>query len=140
MQKIQHFCNKSNIPYLITDTCTNYLISTRKREDELEKFFDLIGRGRLLITDRIHGMLFAEITGTPCIAVDNISKKVSGVFEWMKNCSYITCVEEENITEELFTNYYQMKSNPGWDRREIDLQFIRMARHIKTYMQAGQSL
>lgn len=32
----------------------------------------------LVITDRIHGMIFAAITGTPCIALSNY--KIKGTY------------------------------------------------------------
>lgn len=53
---------------------------------------------KIVITDRLHGMVFAAITVTPCIVFDNVSKKVSGVYEcWMKELSYIRFVN--NIQE-----------------------------------------
>lgn len=38
----------------------------------------------LVITDRLHGMYFSAITGTPCVALDNLSHKVSQGFEWIE--------------------------------------------------------
>lgn len=38
----------------------------------------------LIITDRLHGMFFSAITGTPCVALDNLSHKVSQGFEWIE--------------------------------------------------------
>ena len=38
----------------------------------------------LVITDRLHGMFFSAITGTPCVALDNLSHKVSQGFEWIE--------------------------------------------------------
>ncbi len=38
----------------------------------------------LVVTDRLHGMFFAAITGTPCVAMDNVSRKVSQGYEWIK--------------------------------------------------------
>ena len=52
---------------------------------------------RSLITDRIHGMLFAAVTGTPCIALDNVSKKVSGAYEWIQYLDYIQFKDEEAV-------------------------------------------
>ena len=52
-----------------------------------------IGKSRMLITDRLHGMIFAAITGTPCLAFDNISKKVSGVYQWISHLDYIKLVD-----------------------------------------------
>lgn len=55
-----------------------------------------ISRAQILITDRLHAMIFAAITCTPCIAFDNSSKKVSGVYDWIKNLKYIKCIGSTN--------------------------------------------
>ena len=34
-------------------------------------------------------MIFATLTGTPCIAFDSISGKVKGVYEWIKDLEYV---------------------------------------------------
>ena len=43
-------------------------------------------------------MLFAAVTGTPCIALDNVSKKVSGAYEWIQYLDYIQFKDEKEIT------------------------------------------
>lgn len=62
---------------------------------------------KFIITDRLHGMVFAAITGTPCIVFDNVSKKVSGVYEWIKELDYIFII---NDTTELSTALNQIKN------------------------------
>lgn len=44
---------------------------------------------RLIITDRLHGMVFAAITGTPCIAMANFNHKVKGTYGWISKLGYI---------------------------------------------------
>lgn len=40
-----------------------------------------------MVTDRLHGMIFAYLAGTPCVFLDNKTKKVSGVYNtWLKYC------------------------------------------------------
>ncbi len=49
---------------------------------------------RCIITDRLHGMVFAAITGTPCIAIDNSYGKNRALYEtWLKNIPYIHFVD-----------------------------------------------
>lgn len=48
------------------------------------KLIKNISRSKLIITDRLHGMIFAAITSTPCITFPNSSGKVKGVYEWLK--------------------------------------------------------
>ncbi|MBQ0027471.1 MAG: glycosyltransferase [Lachnospiraceae bacterium] len=49
---------------------------------------------RVVITDRLHCMVYCAITGTPCVAFDNITKKVSGVYEWIKELPYIRVIND----------------------------------------------
>ena len=50
----------------------------------LKKKFSEYASGEFLITDRLHGMVFAVITGTPCLVFDNVSKKISMVYQWIR--------------------------------------------------------
>ena len=43
----------------------------------------------IVVTDRLHGMVFAAITGTPCIVFSNFNHKVKGVYDWVKDLGYI---------------------------------------------------
>ncbi|HJK77481.1 MAG TPA: polysaccharide pyruvyl transferase family protein [Methanocorpusculum sp.] len=81
-------------------TVRPYFVSISDREQELKQIFSIFSSSRLVITDRLHGMLFAVITGTPCIALDNLSGKVSGAYEWLRSFESIQIV---NCFDELPT-------------------------------------
>lgn len=50
----------------------------------------------IVVTDRLHGMLFAYLANTPCIAFDNKTKKVSSVYStWLADCEKVTLVKSE---------------------------------------------
>ena len=55
------------------------------REYFLNKKFREFSERNLIITDRLHGMIFAAITGTPCVAMDNISHKILVFIMILKN-------------------------------------------------------
>jgi exopolysaccharide biosynthesis predicted pyruvyltransferase EpsI/glycosyltransferase involved in cell wall biosynthesis len=64
-------------------------IPLERRGKELDKKLEEYSSARLVITDRLHSMIFAAVTGTPCIAFDNLTGKVKGVYEWIKHLEYI---------------------------------------------------
>ena len=65
---------------------------------KLEQF----GKAELVVTDRLHGMVFAAITGTPCVALSNHNHKVKGTAEWIKDLGYIRYVDDvEEISEAI---------------------------------------
>ena len=75
-----------------TSTVLPFAIQTEERGRYLEEKINEFKRSELVITDRLHGMIFAAITGTPCIALNNSSKKVEGVYQWIRKNDYIRFV------------------------------------------------
>ena len=51
---------------------------------EFKKIIKLFQRSKLVVTDRLHGMIMAVITDTPCVAMNNTSGKVRGVYDTIK--------------------------------------------------------
>ncbi len=82
---------------IICSTVEQYGINKETREDVLSKKWQQFAQARLVVTDRLHGMLFAAINETPCFYMDNISGKVSGQAEWLKHLSYIMAVKDVDI-------------------------------------------
>lgn len=108
MERLREFFKRTEeVDYKFINTVVNHMILPDDRESELTAFLRRIAEARLVITDRLHGMVFAYLSGTPCVAVDNRSQKVSGVYEWIRNCPYVICVEEDSVTPELLMEYYK---------------------------------
>ncbi len=84
-----------------TDTVVERKIEKKEREKEVERKLLEFSSAKIVITDRIHGMLFAAVTGTPCIAMDNISKKVSGAYEWIQYLEYVQFIKDKELTLDI---------------------------------------
>ena len=76
----------------ITDTIVDFPFSQKMRGKVLENKLNEFKKAKLVLTDRLHGMIFAAITGTPCVAMDNYNHKVRGVYQLMKHIEYIEYV------------------------------------------------
>ena len=82
-----------------THTKDENIIFDRKDEQFLA-FLEKIKELKLLVTDRLHGMIFSYITGTPCIVFDNKNHKVSESYNaWVKGCGFIRLMNEKEIGE-----------------------------------------
>ena len=68
---------------------TGKTIQFNDRETEIKKKIIKIKSAAIVVTDTLHCMILCAISGTPCLVFDNLSQKVSGVYEWIKNLSYI---------------------------------------------------
>ena len=77
-----------------TDTVSSNAIAPAKRSRAVEEKLKEFSRARLLITDRLHGMVFAALTETPCIALGNSNGKVRGVYRWLESQGYICYLDD----------------------------------------------
>ena len=98
---IVELLRKNNIEFDFTDTDVSCSIQASDREKAVNQKLEEFSRYSLVICDRLHAMIFSAITKTPCIAFDNISKKVSGVYEWIKDVEYIKCIQPSDFDMQL---------------------------------------
>lgn len=94
-----------------SDTMSDRQITVENREDIFNSKLREFAGARLVITDRLHGMVFAAITGTPCIALGNNHYKVSGTYEWLKELDYIEYVSTLDEVKKHFDRLYNKENN-----------------------------
>lgn len=72
-------------------TLASKVVSAGKRKAIVHGRIGEFGRGSLVVTDRLHGMVFSFLAQTPCVALDNKTKKVEGVYsEWLRGIPSIS--------------------------------------------------
>ena len=82
------------------DMNVGHSIPVSQRDEALSAQYEAFKHAELVITDRLHGMIFSAITGTPCIVIESKSHKVRGCYEWISNLEYIRfCDNAEQISE-----------------------------------------
>ena len=64
-------------------------ISEKIRAKILERKFAEIQNAELVITDRLHGMIFSAITQTPCVVFNSLTHKIVESYKWLQNLEYI---------------------------------------------------
>ena len=100
------------------DTCLPYNIELKRRTEEVEKAIKYVAAHKLIITDRLHGVIFAAISGTPCIAIGNYNYKVIGIYEWLKELPHIQYVE--NMETVITKTVELLKKFPEGSNQRID--------------------
>lgn len=79
-------------------------LSIEEREFELNQIWTAFKKSKVVVTDRLHGMIFCAITKTPCVAIDNSNHKVSGVFDaWLSDLGYIKMLKDNVELHEVET-------------------------------------
>ncbi len=110
-EKLQVYLKEKNYSFNYTSTMAERSVFSYEREHFLRRKWADFSACRLIITDRLHGMIFAAITGTPCLALDNISGKVKGGYEWLKELKYICFCNSQDELYEKVEEYYNLTSS-----------------------------
>lgn len=96
----------------------------------VEPLLETIGTKRMMVTDRLHGMIFAAITNTPCIVITSKSPKVKGVYQWIKHLPYIKLVEDLEDLDNAFEAVLAVE-NPHFDNSNLQQEFEKLANSIR---------
>lgn len=76
-----------------TDTQIDDMLVKRDGGDKhLGLLLDKFSSASLVVTDRLHGMIFAFITHTPALVFDNSNGKISSTYPWIRDCGFIHLV------------------------------------------------
>lgn len=100
---ILHYVNKTYTKVYSSDTITNFIpniISNNRRDTLLKDKWLEFSASKIVITDRLHGMIFAYITGTPAIVFDNQNHKVKNSYnDWLSDVEYIHFADDYSAAE-----------------------------------------
>lgn len=81
----------------IFDTTVSREVYASMRINEINSLINEFLRAKVVVTDRMHGMILAAITGTPCVVMKSLDNKILGSYEWIKNVNYIELVNEPTL-------------------------------------------
>lgn len=100
INEIETYCKENGLNITYRDTHIGRgNLTLDQRNAELNEIWEAFRRSELVITDRLHGMIFAYITGTPALVLPNNNFKIEGCYEWIKDCDYITLAGKLNPTD-----------------------------------------
>ncbi len=97
------FFIKQNYQIFYTDTVL------KKRNDKISKNkmnvykkITEFSKYKVVVTDRLHGMIFSLLSKTPCIVFDNKTKKVSESLKWINGINSVLLVQSEVDESSLY--------------------------------------
>lgn len=100
-------------------------ILAKDREQKLDEMFTRCRQAQLIITDRLHGMIFAAITSTPCIALKSYNHKITSSKDNFKHLGYIRYIEDVKDVEEQIKYLLNTKFEL-YDNEFAKNQFIKL--------------
>lgn len=70
---------------------------------ELHNLIGIFQKSRVVVTDRLHGMILSYITHTPCVALCGGNKKILGCYQWIAESNYVRLIESDICADNLET-------------------------------------
>ena len=129
---IEALCEKNGQKVAHFDLQLEYSVQKQNRKMEIDRSLQQFRQAKVVITDRLHGMIFAAITGTPCIALGNYNHKVSGVYEWIRYLPYIRFAETAGDVERQLPQLLAMEGCV-YDNSPLLPHFEKLAQVVRKY-------
>lgn len=129
-ETIKEYLKLHNISYKATDMHSDIPINKDNRLSCIQKKMNEFASSELVITDRLHGMVFATITETPCIVFTNNHYKIKGTYEWIKYLPYVKYVDNIDQAIEFIPELLAMK-DCKFDNEPLVQYFDELAEVIK---------
>lgn len=108
VDEIKRLLGKMGVRYFVSDTVSSERANKENRSalvyNKLREFIS----ARVVVTDRLHGMVFSAITGTPCLVFGNNHHKVSGTYQWISYLPYIKFIDDNSKIEECLYDLLDM--------------------------------
>ena len=77
-------------------------LTVQESEAELLKIWNSFKTAKVVITDRLHGMIFAAITGSPCVVLQNNNHKIKATYEdWLRSFNNIRMQNDFDADETI---------------------------------------
>ena len=138
--QVQEQLERENVLYDRLDTHLYKYVTQAESKEYVDALIAKIAQYEWMITDRLHGMLLSYIAGTPCMAFDNLTHKVSGVFEWIQDEPAVMLMEQyDPVKLKQFLDEQQGRRCSHVKREELHLQFARMAEVIQQLIEDKKS-
>ena len=85
-----------------SDTIFDRSVTLQERRNVVLNKLSEFANAEIVVTDRLHGMIFSAITGTPCVAFDNANHKVSESYTaWLKEYDFIKLATPDDFPDML---------------------------------------
>lgn len=133
-RSIEQQLKQKGLPFRYTDMMGSHTVTKENRLVSVCEKMEEFTRARLVITDRLHGMVFAAITGTPCIVFSNYNHKVRGTYEWIQDLGYIHFADSVSEVSDNCSRLYGLQ-NCRFDNRALQPYYEKLAEVMKNYVQ-----
>lgn len=106
------------------------VVGPENRKDLLWRMWNRIGSKQVVITDRLHGMIFAYLTRTPAVVLANNNWKIESTYQtWLKDCNFIHFLSDYD--EKTIINSVRKLVNVNPESLELQTKFSKFFEKVK---------
>ena len=131
--KIQDYLIENNFSFRTSDMYSDVPVTKDNRVELVRKKMQEFSESELVITDRLHGMVFAALTGTPCIVFSNNHHKVQATYDWISYLPYIKLVNDYENAISLIPVMLRFK-DCMYNNEPIESSFYDLSVEIKKHV------
>lgn len=129
-QKIFKIVKKLDSAFDFTTNTSKNDIPRVERFDEVYKQLTNFAKHKVIITDRLHGLIFALITNTPCIVLSSYNYKLKENCDMVKDNKMVTFIDKDIDLLETEISKYLNEDINGY-KNDFSKNFKKMANIIK---------
>lgn len=134
IQRIEQACHALTNAIQYTDMYAgDEFIPLEKRNEVFFEKINQFKRSSLVITDRLHGMVFSAISGTPCVALSNYNHKVRETYKWLKRFPYIHFCNTVDEAIRVIPQYYGLQGTV-YSTSFTEEYFVEVVSQINSYL------
>ena len=132
-KSIKDYLEQNALSYRETDMYSDEPVTKENRMELVRKKMQEFADAELVITDRLHGMVFAAITETPCIVFSNNHHKVKGTYDCISNLDYIRYVDDIYEAAPFILELMKMKECK-YNNKPLEEYYDNLAEEVKRYV------
>lgn len=133
--KIQSYLKKQGYQIKKTSTMSSVRVPIFLRNYMVSQKLKEFSKAGIVVSDRLHGMIFAYLVKTPCIVMNNKTNKVFGVYDaWLKKSKRVLYLsnsfeesqlsdfiskfkdEDSELEKEIMRSFYSLKESIGYGK------------------------
>ena len=109
-----------------------YITNLNQTKEEVFNHLKKISKFKIVVTDRLHGMIFCVITKTSCIVIKNYNHKITSSYNWFKQLDYIKMMNNKNIRQFQNLVYYfkNKKTKNNYNKKLFENYFNKIRETI----------
>ncbi len=103
----------------LTTSAEETPITEKNRRQLVMDRIEAFSKCALVITDRLHAMIFSYLAKTPCVVLENSNHKVAGVYRWLENIPSICLAHTPEEVSEAAERLLSVPADAELDKEEF---------------------